>query len=46
VGPYEGVCISSVDIGSLMLWQSGARRQGGTGGVGTGVKANCANHGD
>jgi len=30
----------------IMLWQSGARRQKGTGGVGTGVGANCANRGD
>jgi len=30
----------------VMLWQPGARRQGETGGVGTGVGANCANHGD
>jgi len=30
----------------VMLWQSGARRQRETGGVRTGVRANCANHGD
>ena len=30
----------------VMLWHSGAHRQEGTGGVRTGMGANCANHGD